>query len=165
MEEKMSPAPMKRRAILLFALNRPGVLNKIFMLIRRKMYNVETVTACKTHQTGISRVVITLREDDDARVLQVLRQIEKMTEVISARELHTDRSFWREVAIVKFEADDIRIEKLSGRFSFDILDRQNHALYIVQVAGTSQMIDDFTEAVGRERIIETARSGFTALEK
>jgi acetolactate synthase small subunit len=69
------------------------------------------------------------------------------------------------VAIVKFEADDIRIEKLSGRFSFDILDRQNHALYIVQVAGTSQMIDDFTEAVGRERIIETARSGFTALEK
>jgi acetolactate synthase-1/3 small subunit len=164
-EAKMNAAPKKRRAILLFALNRPGVLNKIFMLIRRKMYNVETVTACKTRQAGISRVVLTLREDDDAKVLQVLRQIEKMTEVISARELHTDRSFWREVAIVKFEADEVLIEALKARFNFDILDRQSQALYIVQVAGTSQMIDDFAEAVGQDRIVETARSGFTALEK
>ena len=161
----MSAAPMKRRAILFFTLNRPGVLNKIAMLIRRKMYNVETITACKTRQNGISRITLTLREDDDAKVLQVLRQIEKMTEVISARELHTDHSFWREVAIVKFEADETFMEELKGGFRFDILDRQNHSLYIVQVAGTSQMIDDFTEAVGDERIIETARSGFTALEK
>ncbi|MDJ0990070.1 MAG: acetolactate synthase small subunit [Desulfobacterales bacterium] len=161
----MTPAPMKRRAILLFTLNRPGVLNKIAMLIRRKMYNVETITACKTRQAGMSRMTLTLREDDDAKVGQVLRQLEKMTEVVSARELHTDHSFWREVAIVKFEAEEALLESLGQRFQFEILDRQNHALYIVQVAGTSQMIDDFTDAVGNERIIETARSGFTALEK
>jgi acetolactate synthase-1/3 small subunit len=156
---------MKRRAILIFTLNRPGVLNKIAMLIRRKMYNVETITACKTSQAGISRLTLTLREDDDAKVLQVIRQMEKMTEVISARELHVDRSFWREVAIIKFEAEETRIEDLRNRFRFEILDRQNHALYIVQVAGTSQMIDDFADALGRERIVEMARSGFTALER
>jgi acetolactate synthase-1/3 small subunit len=161
----MPPAPMKRRAILIFTLNRPGVLNKITMLIRRKMYNVETITACKTSQTGISRLTLTLREDDDAKVLQVLRQMEKMTEVVSARELHVDRSFWREVAIIKFEADEALLEGLGHRFRFEILDRQNHALYIVQVAGTSQMIDDFVDALGRERIVEMARSGFTALER
>jgi acetolactate synthase-1/3 small subunit len=161
----MSPAPMKRRAILIFTLNRPGVLNKITMLIRRKMYNVETITACKTSQAGISRLTLTLREDDDARVLQVIRQIEKMTEVISARELHADRSYWREVAIVKFEADEDLLERLGQRFKFEILDHQNHIVWIVQVAGTSRMIDDFTSAVGRERIVETARSGFTALER
>ncbi len=161
----MTTAPMKRRAILFFTLNRPGVLNKIAMLIRRKMYNVETITACKTRQAGISRMTLTLREDDDAKVEQVIRQIEKMTEVVSARELHADRSFWREVAIVKFEAGENLIEDLKSRFRFDILDRQNHSIYIVQVAGTSQMIDDFTDAVGDARVIETARSGFTALEK
>ncbi len=161
----MTTAPMKRRAILLFTLNRPGVLNKIAMLIRRKMYNVETITACKTRQPGISRMTLTLFEDDDDKVVQVLRQIEKMTEVVSARELHVDQSFWREVAIVKFEADETLIEQLGQRFRFEILDRQNHELYIVQVAGTSRMIDDFTAAVGDDRIIETARSGFTALEK
>ena len=161
----MTTAPMKRRAILMFTLNRPGVLNKIAMLIRRKMYNVETITACKTRQPGISRMTLTLFEDDDDKVVQVLRQIEKMTEVVSARELHVDQSFWREVAIVKFEADEALLEQLGQRFRFEILDRQNHELYIVQVAGTSRMIDDFTAAVGDDRIIETARSGFTALEK
>jgi acetolactate synthase-1/3 small subunit len=137
---------MKRRAILVFMLNRPGVLNKISMLIRRKMYNVDTLTVCATHRPGISRMTLTLREDDDDRTIQVIRQIEKITEVISARELDVDQSF-------------------QGKYRFDILDRQNHELYIVQLAGTSKMIDDFMKDLGKENIVETARSGFTAMEK
>ncbi len=156
---------MKRRAMLIYMLNRPGVLNKISMLIRRKMYNVETITACKTHRPGISRMTLTLREDSDAKMLQVIRQVEKMTEVISARELDTDQSYWREVAIVKFEADSAWFERLSRTFNFEVLDRQNHELFIVQVAGTSQMIDDFLAAIGKDNTVDVARSGFTALEK
>lgn len=158
-------AQMKRRAMLIYTLNRPGVLNKISMLIRRKMYNVETLTACKTHRPGISRMTLTLREDSDDKMLQVTRQVEKMTEVISARELDIDQSFWREVAIVKFEADDTQFERLSRNHAFEVLDHQNHDLFIVQVTGTSRMIDDFLEAIGNDKIVEVARSGFTALEK
>jgi len=160
-----TPKQMKRRAILVFVLNHPGVLNKISMLIRRKMYNVETLTVCATHRPGISRMTLTLREDDNDRTLQVIRQIEKVSEVMSARELDVDQSFWREVAILKFELDDSRLENLQEKYHFEILDRQNHELYIVQLAGTSKMIDDFVEELGKENIIETARSGFTAMEK
>ena len=158
-------AQMKRRAMLIYTLNRPGVLNKISMLIRRKMYNVETLTACKTHRPGISRMTLTLREDSDDKMLQVTRQVEKMTEVISARELDIDQSLWREAAIVKFEADDTQFERLSRNHAFEVLDHQNHDLFIVQVTGTSRMIDDFLEAIGNDKIVEVARSGFTALEK
>ena len=35
----------------------------------------------------------------------MIRQLEKFTEVISAKELDRDHSYWREVAIVKFEVD------------------------------------------------------------
>jgi len=156
---------MKRRAMLIYTLDRPGVLNKISMLIRRKMYNVETITACKTHRPGISRVTLTLREDRDDKMLQVIRQVEKMTEVIAARELDIDQSFWREVAIVKFEAGPDSFGRLEQDYDFEVLDRQNHDLFIVQLAGTSRRIDDFLEAVGRDKIVEVARSGFTALEK
>ena len=158
-------ALMKRRAILAFMLDRPGVLNKIAMLIRRKMYNVETLTVCKTNQPGTSRMTITLREDSDEKMHQVIKQIEKSTEVISARELDMNESFWREVAIVKFEADEGRMEVLKRTYRFEILDRRNHELYIVQVAGTSQLIDDFLQDAGMDRIVEVARSGFTAMEK
>jgi acetolactate synthase-1/3 small subunit len=156
---------MKRRAILVFMQNRPGVLNKISMLIRRKMYNVETITACTTPQPGISRMTLTLYEDSEDKMAQVVRQIEKVTEVISARELDIDKSFWREVAIVKFEADPDRMEQLLGQYRIEMLDHRNHEVFIVQLAGTSKMIDDFLQEVGYENVIEVARSGFTALEK
>ena len=155
----------KRRAILIFMLNRSGVLNKISMLIRRKMYNVETITACATSQPGISRMTLTLREDSDRNMAQVVKQIEKMTEVISARELDIEKSFWREVAIVKCDVEDADLENLQAAYSMDILDRQGDGQCVVQIAGTSQMIDDFIAAVGEEKVIEVARSGFTALEK
>lgn len=156
---------MQRRAILAFVLNRPGVLSKISMLIRRKMYNVDTITACTTKRPDISRITLTLREDSNDKMQQVLLQMEKLTEVISARELDTANSFWREVAVVKFESSGADLKTLQVRFGFEILDRQNHDVIIAQVAGTSQMIDDFLAAVGHEKVIEAARSGFTALEK
>ena len=158
-------APMKRRAILAFMLDRPGVLNKIAMLIRRKMYNVETLTVCKTNQPGTSRMTITLREDSDAKMRQVIKQIEKSTEVISARELDVDESFWREVAIVKFEASEERLATLGKRYPFEILDSRNNECFILQITGTSRLIDTFLQEVGTDRIIEVARSGFTAMEK
>ena len=155
----------KRRAILAYMQNRPGVLNKISMLIRKKMYNVETITACSTRTPGISRMVLTLREDSDANMHQVIKQIEKITEVVSAKELDVDQSFWREVAIVKFESEEADVERLGRKYTCEILDRQNHDLYIVQVAGTSKLIDDFLGDLGEDKVIEVARSGFTALER
>ena len=160
-----TPSPMKRRAILIFMLDRSGVLNKVSMLIRRKMYNVDTLTVCATNQPGVSRMTLTLREDSDIKMLQVIKQIEKISEVISAKELDIDQSFWREVAIIKFEADKVLLEQLHHSYQFDIIDRQNHEVFVAQVAGTSQMIDSFMDSVGREKIFEVARSGFTAMER
>ncbi len=161
----MTTVQTKRRAILAFMLDRSGVLNKISMLIRRKMINVDTITACATQQPGITRMTLTLREDSDDKALQLIKQIEKLTEVISAKELDIDQSFWREVAIVKFEAGSAHLDRLGQNYNFEILDRQNHEVIVAQVAGTSLMIDNFMAEIGREKIIEVARSGFTALEK
>ena len=155
---------MKRRAILAFMLDRPGVLNKVSMLIRRKMYNVDTLTVCRTNKPGVSRMTITLQEDDDAKVVQVIKQIEKVTEVISAKELDRAESFWREAAIVKVEIDQEAYDHLEKTYKFEVLDRRNHELYIVQIAGTSGYIDDFVKDVGTDRIIEIARTGATTME-
>jgi acetolactate synthase-1/3 small subunit len=161
----MTTAQTKRRAILSFMLDRSGVLNKVFMLIRRKMINVDTITACATQQPGISRMTLTLREDSDDKALQLVKQMEKLTEVISAKELDIDQSFWREVAIVKFEAGSGHLDRLGQSYNFEILDRQNHEVVVAQVAGTSLMIDNFMAEIGPDKIIEIARSGFTAMEK
>ncbi len=156
---------IKRRAILIFVLNRSGVLNKIAMLIRRKMHNVDTITACATQQPGISRMTITLREDNDDKTLQMIKQIEKMTEVISAKELDTNKSYWREAAIVKLEIDFDQLKSFQGRFNFEVLEKKNKEIQIVQVAGSTSQIDTFLDEIGRENIIEIARTGVAAMEK
>jgi len=156
---------MNRRAILAFMLDRPGVLNKVSMQIRKKMYNVDTLTVCSSRVEGISRMTITLREDDQAKVSQIIRQLEKFTEVISAKELDTDHSYWREVAIVKLEVDAAHLESFHGRFNFEVLDQKDEDVYILQVAGATRRIDSFLDEIGRQYIIEIARTGVTALEK
>lgn len=156
---------MKRRTILAFMLDRPGVLNKVSMLIRKKMYNVDTLTVCSSRVPGISRMTITLREDDIQKVSQVIKQLEKFTEVISVKELDSENSYWREVAIVKMEVDKGHLESFQGQFNFEILDQKSEDIHILQVAGSTRHIDGFLDEVGREFIIEIARTGVSAMEK
>ena len=156
---------MKRRAILAFTLDHPGVLNKISMLIRKKMYNVDTLTVCRSRIPGISRMTITLQEDDQAKVNQIIKQLEKFTEVISAKELDTDHSYWREVAIVKLEVDAAHLDDFHGRYNFEVLEQKSEDIHILQVAGSTRQIDAFLNEIGQEHVIEIARTGVTALEK
>jgi acetolactate synthase-1/3 small subunit len=156
---------MKRRTILAFVQDKPGTLNKISMMIRRKMYNVDTLTVCKAKPPGVSRMTITLREDDEAKVTQVIRQLEKFTEVIRAKELDRDHSYWREVAIVKFELDAKKFEKLQKNYQFETLDSKPHDIHIIQIAGPTDRLDGFLKELGPEHLIEIARTGVTALEK
>ena len=156
---------MKRRAILAFMLDRPGVLSKVSMLIRKKMYNVDTLTVCSSRVPGISRMTITLREDDIAKVTQVIKQLEKFTEVISAKELDTDHSYWREAAIVKLEIDSDYLKTFQDRFKFEMLEKKNRDIQIIQVTGSTGEIDTFLDEIGRENIIEIARTGVAAMEK
>lgn len=156
---------MKRRGILAFVQDKPGTLNKISSMIRRKMYNVDTLTVCKAKAPGVSRMTITLREDDEAKVVQVIRQLEKFTEVIRAKELNRNESYWREVAIVKFELEDKEFKKLIKKYEFEILDSQPHDIYIIQIAGPTERIDSFLDDVGAEHFIEIARTGVTAMDK
>ena len=156
---------MKRRAILAFMHDRPGVLNKVSMLIRKKMYNVDTLTVCSSRVKGISRMTITLREDDIAKVTQVIKQLEKFTEVISAKELDTNKSYWREAAIIKLEVDSDHLKGFKGRYNFEVLEKKSKDIQIIQVAGSTTQIDTFLDEVGREHIIEIARTGVAAMEK
>ena len=156
---------MMRRAILAFMHDRPGVLNKVSMLIRKKMYNVDTLTVCSSRVEGISRMTITLREDDIAKVTQVIKQLEKFTEIISAKELDTDKSYWREVAIIKLEVNSDHLKAFKRRYNFEVLDKKSKDIQIIQVAGSTIKIDTFLDEVGREHIIEIARTGVAAMEK
>lgn len=155
---------MQKHTILAFMQDKPGVLNKIAMLLRRKMYNVDSLTVCKTETKGISRMTITLKTEDVLKVKHIVKQIEKIIEVISAEELDPEESFWREIALIKVRLKNLKIENLKINYDFKILsENDNHT--ILQIAGTEKYIDAFISEVGIKNIIEIARSGVTALKE
>ena len=58
-----------------------------------------------------------------------------------------------------------KIAMLIRRRNFEVIHRQNQALFILQISGTTKHIDNFLSDVGNENIVEIARSGVTAMEK
>lgn len=155
---------MHKHTILAFMQDRQGVLNKIAMLLRRKMYNVDTLTVCKTENTEISRMTITIRTDDPQKVQHIIRQIVKLPEVISAQDLDPESSFWREVALLKLKLLPSKLETLKQNYDFKILSEKNKYL-VVQIAGTERYIDAFLGEVGMKNILEVARTGVTAMQE
>ncbi len=128
------------------------------------MYNVDTLTVCRPLRIpGVSRMTITLRENDQARVDQVVRRW-CSPEVISVKNLDTDHSYWREVAIVKLEIDASRVGDPFMVAITEILGTKV-TITILQVAGSTRRIDAFLDEVGQEHIVEIARTGVTAMEK
>lgn len=144
--------------------DKPGVLNKISMLFRRKMYNVDTLTVCKTERAGISRMTITIRAENPHKVQHVIKQLEKIPEVISAEDLDPETSFWREAALLKLKLMPSKLETLKENYDFKILSEKEEYI-VVQIAGTERYIDAFMGEIGMKNITEIARTGATAIKE
>lgn len=149
--------------ILAFMVDRPGVLNKVSMLIRKKMYNIDTLTVCASNKTGVSRMSISLTADDKEIVEKMVKQIKKLIEVISAQVVEPDECFARELALLKIAIKKERLEQLDREFNFMILE-STEKNKTVQIAGTISRIDEFIKEVGKENVIEIARTGPTVIE-
>lgn len=154
---------MNNHTILATMQDRPGVLNKVAMLFRRKMYNIETLTVCESIDPEISRMTITISAEDPTKVNQAIKQIEKIPEVISAKDLDREKSFWREIALLKCTLKESKIEYLKNNYKYEILAEEEEYL-ILQIAGTVGRIDAFIGEIGLGNIKEIARSGVTAIE-
>ena len=54
------------RTFVAYTEDRPGVLNRVTSLFRRRAYNIQSLTVVRTHTPGISRLTLVIEADDDA---------------------------------------------------------------------------------------------------
>ena len=86
--------------------NKPGVLQKVAGLFRRRDFNIDSITVGQSEVDGLARMVITV--NDDEKILeQVTKQLNKLVDVIKIKDI-TDNSVKRELCLIKV---DIRDEK------------------------------------------------------
>ena len=159
--------PKKRHTILAFAHNQPGVLYKLLSLIRKKRYNVETITVGHTHVDGISRMTISFTDGEGTKAEQIVRQIDKITEIPKTEDVTYANVINRELVLLKVKAspqDRVHVTATTQIFGGKVIYVAPEHM-IVEITGKQENIDSAIQMYKEFGIVGVARTGATVMHR
>lgn len=157
---------MRRYVLSVLVKNSSGVLARVAGLFSRRGYNIESITAGKTEKSDISRMTITLMGDEDI-VEQLEKQLAKLEEVIKIKQLNGEESVYRELVLIKVNADEEKrsaISEIVKIFRSKIIDISANTLTI-ELTGDESKISALIKLMEDYGIKEMVRTGLCALER
>lgn len=147
--------------------NNAGVLARVSSLFGRRGYNIDSLTVSATNDPRVSRMSIIV-QGDEVILEQIIKQLDKLEEVMRVDHLEEDDSVCSELIFVKLRAkspamrDDIR--QLCSLYEGRIVDSNEEEL-IVELTNVPSRIDAFLDVISNFEIAEMCRSGVTAIRK
>ena len=158
---------MKKYILAVVVQNNAGVLARVSSLFGRRGYNIESLTVSPTTNPKISRITIIVTGDEYI-LEQIIKQVSKLQETIRIEHLQEDKALCEELVFVKIEAvdsvmaDNIReVTELYGGKVADELE----GMLIVELTDTPSRIDAFLNVISNFNVIETSRTGVTAVSR
>ena len=144
--------------------NKFGVLARVAGLFARRGFNIESLAVAPTDDEDFSRITVVV-DVESAPLEQVVKQLDKLVNVVEIRELHPDCSVERELMIVTVVAEpDCRDELVEhlDRAGGKVLSVGTDAM-MLSLVGPPARIDDFENLLRSYGIIEFQRTGRVAL--
>src|SRR5262245_8145617 len=90
--------------LITYVEDKPGVLNRVVSLFRRRNYNIESLTVGRTERPDVSRITLVVRADlDTARRLEA--NLYKLVNVLYVENLTSAPAVVHELALIKVKAD------------------------------------------------------------
>ncbi|TAE29330.1 MAG: acetolactate synthase small subunit [Candidatus Kapaibacterium sp.] len=162
--------PKRLYTIIAFTENRIGLLNRITIIFTRRHINIESLTTSECEVDGVHRFTITVRTTEE-RAVKVVKQIEKLIEVIKAS-LHTEEdTMYQELALFKIDAHKIAADGSFTAF-LSTLKKYNAEIQssekdyiIVQKIGRRVEIFMLLDALKEYHVLEFAKSGRVAMTR
>ena len=147
--------------------HKPGVLYQVSNMFRRRGFNIETITVGESEQTGLARMTITIKGDEKI-VEQVIKQLNKLLDVVKVSILNPESTVTRELALIKINTPNpaVRSDVINYTeiFKGRIVDVAHDSL-IVEMTGSSEKITAFIDLMKTFGVKELARTGITALPR
>ncbi len=146
--------------------DKPGVLNRVSSLLRRRNFNIDSIAVGHTEQPNLSRMTIIV-EGDDAKVEQVRKQLDKVIEVVKIVDITSNDSVARELALVKVKAtasSRSEIIQIVDIFRANIVDVSSDSV-MVEVTGDEDKVNSLLELLRGFGIREIARTGRIAVTR
>jgi acetolactate synthase-1/3 small subunit len=146
--------------------NKFGVLTRVAGLFSGRGYNIDTLNVAPTQDAATSRMTIVTR-GDDATVEQIIKQLEKLVNVIEVRDYHEDQYIDRELVLVKVSVDAksrAEVMQITDIFRAKIVDVQPKSLTI-EVTGSESKVEKFLGLMKAFGIVDLTRTGKVALPR
>ena len=156
----------KRRIISVLMENEPGALSRVVGLFSQRGYNIETLTVAPTEDASLSRLTLTTIGDDQ-KIEQITKHLNRLIDVVKLVDLTEGTHIERELMMIKLRATSSQraeIKRCVDIFRGQIIDVTS-SVYTVQLAGPSEKLNAFFEAVGESSILEVVRTGVSGISR
>ena len=145
--------------------NKPGILFKVTHMFRARNFNIDSISVGVMENPEFSKMVITT-VGTEKQIAQIVKQLDKMIDTIEVKRLDEKESVYKELALFKVKlrdaSDSAEINKLADTFGAKIHNEQENSL-IVELTATPDKIKSFEESIKSFGILDSARTGVTAL--
>jgi acetolactate synthase-1/3 small subunit len=155
-----------RRIFVVDVEDKPGVLNRVASLFRRRAFNIESLTVGHTERPGVSRMTI-LVDTDETGARRAEANLYKLMHVMRVHELTELATVVRELALVKVKADGTtraQLVQVADVFRASVVDVAPDSLTI-EVTGTQNKIHGLLDVLRPHGILEMVRTGTVAMTR
>jgi acetolactate synthase-1/3 small subunit len=156
-----------KQVLVALVEDKPGVLNRVASLFRRRNFNIESLTVGHSEEPGVSRMTIVTDEEERLRRNVVRQNLLKLVNVIAAEDVTDQPCVFRETALIKVGADAAtraEIMNITEIYRARIVDVATESL-IVEITGDTDKIDSMVDLLNPFGVLELARTGRLAMTR
>jgi acetolactate synthase-1/3 small subunit len=154
-----------RHTLVALVENKPGVLNRIASLMRRRNFNIESLAVGTTEDPTVSRMTIVIDASKTNAAL-VERNLYKLVNVLDVQDVTNLPTVARELALVKVRVTDAKhrgeIKQIADMFQSRVVDVAKDSL-IIEITGEEQKVDSLLSVLQDYGILEVVRTGRIAM--
>lgn len=155
-----------KHTVAVLVENKPGVLARVSGLFSRRGFNIESLAVGVTENADTSRMTIVVNGDD--KILeQVMKQLNKLIDVIRVSDIPPEDSVNRELALIKVGVDSktrAEVMQIVDIFRAKIVDVGTKSL-IVEVTGDESKINAIEQLLRQFGVKEMVRTGKVAMNR
>ena len=155
-----------RHTLSVLVENKFGVLTRVAGLFSGRGYNIDSLNVAPTQDAATSRMTIVTR-GDDATVEQIVKQLNKLIDVLEVVDFGEYEYIDRELVLVRVKVDSkarAEVMQITDIFRAKIVDVQPASLTI-EVTGNESKVEKFIELMKTFGILDLTRTGKVALPR
>ena len=154
----------EEQTVVALMYDRPGVLNRIVSMIRRRGFNITSLAVGHSETPELSRMSLVVAGDAQT-IEQVCKQLEKLVDVVQINDLSNENIVQRELSLVRVKSTSStrnEIIQIANVFRAKIVDIGQNSI-IIELTGNEDKLESFYMLMNPYGILEIIRSGRLAM--